>query len=110
MDQLMGLVRQVLPVIGGILVALGWLPETFIAAIKANMESILAAISALWVAGGAIWAAWANSKTSIVQSVAQMPESKVTPVNGGGVRIDIPNQNLANAAIQAATPQSKPNA
>lgn len=74
MDQVMGLLRQLVPVLGGVFVVLGWVPESTIAAIKANLESILAALSALFVGGGAIWAAIANSKKSIIASATKMPE------------------------------------
>lgn len=85
-DQLMGLLRQVVPVIGGVLVVLGWVPESVVTAIKANMEGILAAVSAIIVAASAIWSAIANSKKSILQSAAQMPEVK---------RIEVTDANLA---------------
>ena len=73
-DQWFGLLRQVVPILGGMLVALGWVPESVIISIKANMETILAGVSSIIVAASAVWAAIANSKKSIIASATQMPE------------------------------------
>jgi hypothetical protein len=70
-DQLMGLIRQLIPVIGGLLVSIGFLsPETV-----AKLTGLWAQIGGgLVVVIGGIWAYVANSKASIIKSATAMPE------------------------------------
>ena len=93
-DQFMGLVRQAIPLIGGIAVAMGWLTTGQVAR---TTEIVLQIGGPLFVLWGIIWSYVANSKESIVQSVAAMPE---TTVEGNMVRINDPR--LATAARKAS--------
>lgn len=81
-DQLMGLMRQVIPIVGGLLVSIGFLnPET------------VAKITGLWaqigggviVVVGGIWAFMANSKSSIIASASAMPEVKSMTLTDAGL-------------------------
>lgn len=63
-DQVSGLLRQVLPFIGGFAVARGWI----------NAEQLAQYIGAIITVGGVIWALVANSKSSIIASATAMPE------------------------------------
>lgn len=72
-DQLMGLLRQLLPLIGGLFVGLGWISPTFL---SHATEIILQVAGPLSIIVGVIWSAIANSKASILTSAAKMPEVK----------------------------------
>jgi len=104
-DQLMGLLRQVLPLIAGIAVGKGWLTVDQAGTVTTLILQIIGPLGAL---GGMIWAAMANSKSSIIQSVAAMPETKVISTGVGGVTsIEIHSPDLASKASEAATPLTK---
>ncbi|HUP80487.1 MAG TPA: hypothetical protein VM260_18205 [Pirellula sp.] len=70
-DQIMGLLRQVLPVLGALAVSFGWIAPDKVAPITAN---ILAVAGPAMMLGGTIWAILANSKTSIIKSATKMDE------------------------------------
>lgn len=93
MDQFMGLMRQLLPVLGTLAVTLGWATQE---TINTWIALILQIVGPLGIIGGVVWSVIANSKSSILQSAAKMPEVK---------SITITDPNLANAA-KAADPQT----
>lgn len=70
-DMIMGLVRQVLPAVGMVLVMLGWLEQ---GAADDLMNKVFVAIGAMMTVGSSIWSMLANTKASILQSVEAMPE------------------------------------
>lgn len=72
-DQLMGLVRQVLPLLGGLAIGLGWLTADQVGKIT---QLVLQIGGPLITLIGVIWAFVANSKASILTSAANMPEVK----------------------------------
>lgn len=88
-DQIMALIRQVIPIIGGLLTALGWMsPETV-----AKLAGLATQIGGpIVIVAGAIWAFIANSKTSIIASASAMPEVK---------EIVVADASLAEAAKSA---------
>lgn len=92
-DQFMGIVRQVLPIIGGLLTALGWLsPETV-----AQLSGVVAqGAGAVFVLVGLVWAYKANSKSSIIASATQMPE-----VNSAKLATAVNDPDLKKIAANA---------
>lgn len=67
-DQWLAILRQLLPALGGIAVALGWLTKDQVGPLVAN---ILAAAGPLMLVGGTIWAVIANTRASIMASAAK---------------------------------------
>jgi len=95
-DQITGLVRQVLPIAGTLLAALGFSSATSTAIVDVAMQ-----ISGpLIVIVGVIWAAIANTKGSIIQSVGGMDETEVKQTSSG-VTIKINDPKLAEQAMAA---------
>lgn len=103
-DQFMGLLRQVLPILGTVFTALGWVSA---GTSSAWMDLILQIAGPAFVLWGVIWAFIANGKGAITQSVAAMPETSVKPGTNGSAVITINDPTLAATAIKAATPAAK---
>lgn len=97
-DQIMGLLRQILPIIGGIATALGWISPEKVASLTATILSIAGPVIAL---AGIVWALVANSKSSIAASIGAMAETRVTPTAGGTATVVITDPALAKAAVAA---------
>lgn len=72
-DQITGLLRQLLPVFGGIAIALGWLTAD---QVGKWTGILLQAVGPMSVIGGIVWSLLANSKTAIITAAANMPEVK----------------------------------
>ena len=72
-DQIMGLIRQVLPLLGGVAIAFGWLTADQVGALT---QKALAIAGPFLMLAGVIWALIANGKASILTSAANMPEVK----------------------------------
>lgn len=73
-DQITGQLRQILPILGSIAVALGWIsPE------KSNLliSNILAVIGPIMIIAGIVWTAVANTQKAIMQSAAAVPGTVV---------------------------------
>lgn len=69
-DQIMGLIRQIIPVFAGIAIAFG-----FSASSVASWSNTALQIAGPALAlGGVIWSLVANSKSSIIKSATAMPE------------------------------------
>lgn len=88
-DQLTGLIRQLLPVVGTLLGALGWVTPDKWAGITAF---ILQAVGPLLVLASLVWSVIANTKASILASAAKMPE-----VN----KIEVANTDAGNTLADA---------
>lgn len=73
-DQITGQLRQLLPILGSIAVALGWIAPDKASAIVTN---ILAVVGPLMVLGGIIWTGFANTEKALVQSAAAVPGTVV---------------------------------
>lgn len=72
-DQFMGLLRQVLPIVGSLLVTMGWMtPADEMRWITLAME----VAGPGFIIYGVVWTFIANSKKSILTSAANMPEVK----------------------------------
>jgi len=100
-DQVMGQLRQILPAIGWVLMLTGKVaPDTW----GAFMAVVPPAFGALLVLGSAGWTLIANSRKSIVQSAAAMPDTTVSKNGSGQTTITIHDTTLADAALAAATP------
>lgn len=96
-DQVMGLLRQLLPVIGTILTAFGWTD----AAGWANWTNmIMAAAGPAMILGSAVWTVIANTKAAKIKAVAAMKETSVA--SDGTIKIH--DTKLADTAVVAATP------
>lgn len=70
-DQWMALLRQVLPLIGGLAIGLGWLTADQVGKITQVVLQVAGPFMAL---AGVVWALIANNKSSILTSAANMPE------------------------------------
>jgi hypothetical protein len=100
-DQFMGQLRQILPALGWILILTGKVtPETW----GTFMSVVPPAIGGLIVLGSAGWALLANTRASILKSVAAMKETSVKDDGQGNAIILVKDKELSDAAKQAATP------
>lgn len=78
MDQLMGLLRQVLPALGMVAVTLGYLDQAS-ADNLINQITVVAGI--LLTATGSLWSLKANTQASILQSAGEMEDVRVVEVS-----------------------------
>ena len=97
-DQFMAMLRQLLPALGGLALGLGIMSPDQIAKWTSIVLQIAGPLSVLV---GVIWAMVANNKSSIVQSVASMPETNVRTTPSGKVVIEVDDPNLAAKAVEA---------
>ncbi len=93
-DQYMGLLRQLLPALGGFAVALGWVPAEVM---NTKVTWILSVLGPAMILTGGIWSMFANNKTSIIKAAAKLPETKV---EDGKIIVNDPA--LADAAHESA--------
>ena len=96
-DQLMGLLRQVLPILGTLATAFGWLTPDKVASLTAN---ILAIAGPLVTLARMVWAWIATSKTSIAASIGASSGTVVTPAANGTATVIIKDPVMAKAAIE----------
>lgn len=90
-DQFMGLLRQVLPFLGGLAVGKGWLT----AAEFADLSTLVLQIAGpIILVGSSIWAFAANSKKSILTSVGQMPEVQKVVVTDAQLADSVPSDKV----------------
>jgi hypothetical protein len=97
-DQVMGLLRQFLPIVGTLLVAFKVVPSNDAA--QTLTADILAAVGAVMALGSFGWTLIANSKSSIIKSASAMPE-----VNSDKLAAAITDPELKQAAKDGATSQ-----
>jgi hypothetical protein len=97
-DQIMGLLRQFLPIIGGIAVTLGWISPEAVASLTAK---ILAISGPVVVIVGLVWSWIANKPTSVAASMGASPGTTVTPAANGTATVTIVDKDMAQAALQA---------
>jgi hypothetical protein len=71
-DQYMGLLRQAIPAIGGLCVALGWISAEHM---NSYATQILAAAGPVLLFIGVVWSMIANSQFSIRKAAAKLPEN-----------------------------------
>lgn len=91
-DMMLALLRQMLPVLGTLAATLGWIAPEKVAPL---VSSILSAIGPIMILGSTVWSVFANTKSSILTSAAQMPEVKEVVLNKNS-----PN----SAGLEDATP------
>lgn len=72
-DQWMGVLRQILPLFGGVLVTLGLVSQ---GTINHWIEIAMTIVGPLMTIAGIVWQIVANNKKSILTSAANMPEVK----------------------------------
>lgn len=100
-DQKMGVLRWLLAGAGPLVSWLGWATPDQVGVVTANL---LAAAGPAMIAASGTWAIIANAKSSIVKSIAAMPETAVKPGPNGTATITIHDADLAETARAAATP------
>lgn len=91
--------RQLLPLIAGILISRGLVSDETMKAIIGQSELILTALGTLIAAGSAIWMAVNNTKPALVAAVDAMPE----------IQAVVTNPTPAGRAIAAAVPSATVN-
>lgn len=96
-DQIMGLLRQFLPIVGGIATSLGWIAPDKVASLTALILSIAGPLVML---GGIVWAFIANKPTSVAASIGASPGTSVTPAANGTATVTIMDKDMAQAALQ----------
>lgn len=72
-EQWLALLRQVLPMLGGMAIALGWLTVNQVSELSA---ALLGAVGPLTILGSAVWAIYLRKKSEIIKSAAAIPEVK----------------------------------
>lgn len=97
-DQIMALIRQIVPILAGLAIARGYSQKD----VAQWSDLALQIAGPLLAMGGLVWAYIANRKTSIIKSASQMPE-----VDSKKLAAAISDPNLKQAASQAATPQQE---
>lgn len=90
-EQILALVRQMLPVLGGIAVTFGWLTT---GQVETATAAILQIAGPLMIVGSSIWTLLKNTKASIVSTAA------VTP----GVQSIKLEPTVAGRELEQATP------
>jgi hypothetical protein len=71
-DLYMGLIRQALPALGGLAVALGWISPEHMNSLTGQ---ILAITGPALIAIGVVWSLVANSAFSVRKAAAKLPEN-----------------------------------
>jgi hypothetical protein len=95
-NQYMGLLRQALPALGGIAVALGFVsPEHM----NAQVQQILAAVGPILLFIGFVWSMIANNKSSIMKAAAGLSE---TTASTDGKTITVDDAWLASVVAKKA--------
>ena len=95
-EQWMGLVRQLLPVLGGIAVSFGWLTKDQVAGVTAT---ILQISGPAMILASTIWSVWTNTKASLATKVAAMPEVKEVVLHPTEAARDIAQATPPNVKI-----------
>ena len=90
-DRTMGLLRVLLNALGPLAVAMGWLNAEQVGAVTSALIQI---VGALMTVGGVFWSWKANSKSSITQSIAALPETQVKPGTNGTATVTILDPSL----------------
>lgn len=85
-DQITAQLRQILPIVGSMAVALGYISPEKAGVLVSN---ILAVIGPLMILGGIVWSWFANTEKALVQSAAAIPGTVV----------------VTTAALAKATPE-----
>lgn len=83
-DQVSGLLRQVVPLLGGIAIARGWI----------NVEQLTLITGAILSVAGVVWSLFANSQNSILRSTAAMDEVTKVVLNDKAVADAVPSSKV----------------
>lgn len=97
-EQIMALIRQILPVMGGIAVSFGWLTA---GQLEGYTATILQVSGPLLILASTIWALVKNTKASIVATAASIPEVKAIQVapTPEGVKLAAPGTTPPNVTV-----------
>ncbi len=95
-DQVLGILRILLPTLLAYLAGRGFISETAIADITAAVITLVAAA----------WSAWAHTQASNVAKVAALPQSEVKS-DQGNISITLHDEALGHVASMNATPLVK---
>lgn len=90
-EQTLALLRQLLPVLGGIAMTFGWLTSDQVAK---GTATILQIAGPAMIVGSTIWTLFHNTKASLVTTVAAMPEVQIVKLES----------TMAGRALEEATP------
>lgn len=91
-EQWLAILRQMLPIIGGIAITFGWLTKDQVSDLSV---AVLSAVGPMMVLGSAGWAVYMRKKSEIIKSAAALPEVK---------KITLDPTSPATEAINQATP------
>lgn len=95
-EQIMGLIRQILPVLGGIAVSLGWLTSGQVGDLTATVLQIagpgLIIIST-------IWSLLNKTQANLVATVASMPEVKKVELQPTVAGVTLERQTPPNVQV-----------
>lgn len=103
-EQVFALIRQILPVLGGVAVGLGWLTQ---GQFDGGAAVVLQLMGPAMIIGSTIWSLVKNTKSSLVATVAAMPEVnsvKLEPTIAGNV---LSNSTPANVTVVPSTTPPK---
>ncbi len=107
-EQWFGLIRQVLPVVGGIFVSLGWIkPST----LQTWTDTLMQVSGPALIVISAVWSAVVKTKAGIVASAAALPEVqsiKLEPTTAGRALEQTTPANVSVSPIPASSLASKP--
>jgi len=93
-EQVMGLVRQLLPVLGTLATTFGWLTPDQVAS---GTATILAVIGPLMIVASTLWSLFSKTNTAIVSSASAVPNVDKIVLNSA-----VPGTN----AMAKATPNN----
>jgi len=100
-DQVMAQLRQILPAVGWVLIFTGKVSaETW----GQFISVALPALGGVFVLSSYAWAVIANTRASIMKSIAKMPETEVKSDGNGRAIIVVHDKDLSITAKEAATP------
>ncbi len=104
-EQWLAIVRQMLPVIGGIAITFGWLTNDQVSDLSA---AVLSALGPVMILGSAGWAIYMKKKSEIIKSAAALPEVKNITLDPAAPDTKAINQATpSNVAVGANTGETK---
>ncbi len=95
-EQVFALIRQILPVLGGVAVGLGWLTQ---GQFDGAASIVLQLMGPVMIIASTVWSLVKNTKANLVSTVAAMPE-----VHSIKTEATVAGNVLASAAPANVTP------
>lgn len=102
-EQVTGLIRQILPVVGGVAIAFGWLTKDQVGTLVTN---VAAAAGPLMIIGSTIWSLVNKTDKAIVAAANALPQvqgvvTKPTE-EGRELAASVPSSTVVSAGTPAA--------